>query len=303
MKLDDLQTFLMVARRGSFAAAATDLGVPKSTVSRRVARLEDDLGVTLVTRSRSATVTDEGRVIAERLGPALREIENVEQMVHDTGERPSGVLRVTIGSPEARSRHFLRLLLRYTEAYPDVRVEVNNTGRSIDLIEEGYDVAFRPGGPQGVGGPGLMRRVLGTAEAHFYASPAYLEAYPAPERFEDLGQADVIGHRTIFQHAAHLARHIPAAAVLADVEPRILIDDFHAILDLLRAGGGIGMAPSHYAAPFVRQGELVQVWPQPLMTTYVYLLWPETRHLSPRVRRFLDMAVEELAEDGRLLWE
>jgi DNA-binding transcriptional LysR family regulator len=291
MDLTDLQSFLRVAAGGSIAEAARALEVPRSTVSRRITRLEKDLGVTLLNRAgRSVSLTQPGELVASRCHQALNDLEEVEQLLADRSIEPRGTLRLTasvmFGTPPA----FGQLIARYRQLCPDVDVTVQLTSRSVDILEEGIDVAFRPGPPQGVGKPGLMRRNLTRQEMVLLASPTYLRDAPRIGRLEDLADHPFIAHK-IVRGAAMLARHWPAWHTIAGLPTAVVADEFELVFQVLIAGAGVGFGPAERAATFEAGGLLTRVLPDvDLGASAIFMLWPESRYLSPRVRRLLDLA-------------
>ncbi|MEN0068015.1 MAG: LysR family transcriptional regulator [Myxococcota bacterium] len=301
MRLTDLQTFLLVVRDGSMAEAARELGVPNSTVSRRVSRLEDDLGTALLERDgRSARVTDAGELIATRCGPALRQLEEVEQLL--AASEPRGVLKLCVAPSDAAAPVFSRFLLDYRAICPEVDVEVHMSERNVDLVEEGFDIAIRPGGPQ-VGSPGLMRRLLGKSRMGFFASPEFLARVPPPPSPDLLSGDAVIVQRSLMATSKGRGHSGRLWKALTGLPARCRIDDFTVIVRMAVQGGGIALMPSYVAQPHLESGTLRQLWPEVEMPRgYLHLLWPQSRHLALRVRRFIDLAVKVLAPDGELVW-
>lgn len=271
MNLNDLETFVLVAEGGTFSEAARRLGVPKSTVSRRVARLEEELGRALLVRSsRAFVLSDDGRALFERCAPALREITRVEQDLGDSEATPRGRLRVTTSIDFGPSAFLADLLTDYSRRHPGVEVELQVTNRLVDLLEEGIDIAFRTHGGPLASRDDLVARRLGTLGFRAYAHPdvALQESPP------------VVSHHRVLRDA--LGR-----------EPVLTANDYHPVAALLAAGAGIGLLPDFVAGPFVARGQLVEV-PRDLdhAPATVSLVWLRSRHLAPRVRAFIDLAVD-----------
>lgn len=282
---DDLATFQMVARHGSFAAAAKALAVPKSTVKRRIDRLEDALEVSLVVRSgRRASLTEAGGALAAHAETPLRALENISGALSKT--EPTGTLRVTTPPDLASSDWFLSLLSRYRALYPQVRVDIDLGTRFVDLNEENVDVAIRP--LTAATAPSLrMRRLRINAGGGLYASPAYLEKRGRPRRVEDLPSHDGIALGA-FIDRLELFRGEERTTSL----PRwsVVCTTLSFAASAAAAGLGISLLPDFVAKPFVDDGKLVRVLrPWSLRNeTQLGVVWAAHRIESPRLRAFLD---------------
>lgn len=298
MNLVDLDTFVRVADHGSLTGAARELGVPKSTVSRRVARLEDELGLALVHRTgRSISLTDRGEQLHIRSAPALRELAETERAILDLEKGPSGLLRITAPADLGTARAMVDLFVGYRRRYPAVRLEIYLSDRIVDLIGEGFDLALRPSGPRATwSGEGLMQRSLGYLEAGIFAAPSYLGERTPPSCPADLAHFDWVAH-----HAWVRSRELPLvhretrAQAKLPVDPVVLTNHIDQVLGIISAGGGVAAVPKFLARPLVERGDLVALleeWELPGGT--LAAVWPTTRHLSPRIRSFLDYAVETL---------
>ncbi len=281
MDLTDLETFVLAADAGSFRAAADRLGVPTSTVSRRVARLEDATGLPLFLRTgRRPTLTPEGRQVAERARPSLLELRALDRALLDS-DGPSGTLRITGPTDFCAARPFVALIASFQQRYPEVKLHLEFTARNIDLVQEGYDIAFRPHGATLKAAPGLMARRVGTLTAGLYARRG--EVDPSVGSVADLPPR-------VLLHSA-----------FADVWPHpeqiiITANTFDALLELAAQGAGIAVAPTFAGAA---RTDLERVLGEvPLGDTgKLSVLWPEARHLSPRIRAFLDHVTAFIRDD------
>ncbi|HYX91962.1 MAG TPA: LysR family transcriptional regulator, partial [Myxococcaceae bacterium] len=183
MRLEDMRLFAKVAEARGFTSAARLLGIPKQTLSRRISELEQELGVQLLQRTtRRLHLTDAGAAYASRCAEIVRMAEEANQVVTDTKQVPRGVLRVT-ADPVFGEAFVSALVVEYARQWPDVQLDVVLTRRRVDMVEEGFDVAFRVGR---VDEPGLTSTRLGPARVRYCASPAYLSRRGTPRRPEDL---------------------------------------------------------------------------------------------------------------------
>ncbi|MCE9670855.1 LysR substrate-binding domain-containing protein [Myxococcus stipitatus] len=288
--LDLVAVFVRVVESRSFRAAARVLGMSKSTVSLKVARLEDVLGARLLERTtRTLRLTDVGAAYYEQVQPALSSLDEAERRVLDSRARPSGRLRVAMLFEPGQ---FLlgSIVSEYMRRHPAVQVDVELTDRYVDLVQEGFDVALRPGP---LPDSSLVTRRLGTpGRLRLYASPAYLERRGRPRRPEDLSSHDCLVMST---------KHPPTTwdfvrdrkPLRVQVRERMRVNSFVVLRELAVAGHGITRLPESFARAAVRAGTLrgvLDAWcPDP---PEWHVLYPSTRNLSPRVRAFLEVLEE-----------
>ncbi|MEM6925523.1 MAG: LysR family transcriptional regulator [Myxococcota bacterium] len=284
MNLNDLHTFVLVAEAGTFAGAAARLGVPKSTVSRRVARLEAELGLPLLTRSaRSFVLSDDGRALYDRCAPALRDIGDVQRDLGDSDAAPRGTLRVSASIDFGTTDWFASLVADYGDRYPEVQVRLAITNRVVDLLEEGIDLALRTHLDPLPDRDDLVARRLGSLTIGMFANPAYLERAGRPDSLAALAD-----HRVVSHGRAYLGE--------GPQSPNLVADDYRPVAGLLAAGAGVGVLPDFVASPHLRRGSLVRVLPEwRVKPATVSLVWLRSRHLAPRVRAFINVAVEHAA--------
>jgi len=292
LNLIDLSTFCRVAAAGSLTRAAADLGVPKSTVSRRVARLEDELGLALLTRTgRSVALTDVGRRLYKRTEPSLREIRDVERELVDAFDEPAGTLRVTAPNDIGGTPWFVHMLTSYRARFPEVVIEVELSNRMVDLVAEGVDVGLRAGSAGS--SSTLVSRALLRIEGGLYASPSYLERRGVPREPTDLSHHACVTHSAISRNGRWTLLHEDGHQCEPVIGVVLSANDFNIVNQGIQDGAGIGFVPRFAAQPLLDSGELVRVLPQwRTPGGSLYLIWPASRHLAPRVRAFVDHAVE-----------
>lgn len=289
MDLDLLRVFEAVARSASFSAAARRLGMPKSSVSRAVARLEAELGVQLLFRTtRQVSPSAAGKALYDRVAPLLGSLQAALGEMPEREEQPSGVLRVT--APVDLGVLFLaEVMTRYTARYPAVSVDLHLTGRVVDLVAEGFDVALRAAAS--LKDSTLVVRKAAPIAAQLFASPLYLARRGAPRT-----EADLAGHEwVVFRSGSQKLRLAAPPPAAPPPRGRIVCDDLLFARDAVRAGGGIGLLPTFVAGPDVAAGTLVRVLPRyERHGANLYIVSPAARHVPRKVTAFRDLVLEVL---------
>ncbi|MBI3530466.1 MAG: LysR family transcriptional regulator [Betaproteobacteria bacterium] len=292
--LNDLYYFAKVVEKGSFAAAARTLDLPKSRLSRRVATLESALGVRLLQRTtRRLALTEVGKLYYQHAQNVMAEAEAAVEAVERVREVPSGSLRVSCAIPVAQT-DLARILPRFLAAYPQIRLDLIVTNRRIELIEEGVDIALRV-------------RTISDEEAHLVTRrfrPAHglivvhselLEAHGPIAEPEDLARIPVMG----FGSADRKLRWslVGANGEKRDVTltARLTTDDFNVLRNAALAGLGATLLPSAYCMEDVQAGRLTPLltkWSIPAAT--LQAVYVSRRGMVPAVRAFLDFLEENL---------
>ena len=287
MDLREVLVFTQVVRSGSFTAAARELGMQKSSVSRKVADLEAHLGVRLLQRTtRTLHLTDEGRVFFEHCMRAVSELEEAQRALGGMKSAPTGLLRVTA----PLSFGFLGPMLGpFLSDYPDVQLELICTDRVVDLVEEGFDVAIRAGR---LPDTSLIARRLGSLPRYLVASPAYLAEHPAPRRPDELTE-----HACLVFGAGPPVWKLVGRGAQVDVKvpARLVVNDFDLLRDATLAGVGIALLPEPVCIDAIRRRQLRRVLPEwSAAETPIHALYASTRHLSPKVKAFVDFLQERM---------
>lgn len=282
-KLEDMRIFARVAVAGSYTGAARLLGMPKQTVSRRMAELEAELGVPLIQRTtRRLRLTENGLAFAERCAEVVRLADEAVEYIKTTVASPRGNLRIT--ADRLFGDCFLGpLVARYAQRYPEVGLEVMLTPRVVDLVEEGFDVGFRVGQSEA---PGLVSVALGKAEICYCASPDYLLAFGEPTEPLQLRH-----HQCIIDNHDHWPfRGVGRVAVTG----RLRFNSFPMVRQAVTAGLGIGLFPAFACQTELASGQLVKLledWVPEVGS--VYLVFPSHRYQAARLRAFVELALEE----------
>ncbi|HLV67357.1 MAG TPA: LysR family transcriptional regulator [Polyangiaceae bacterium] len=287
MDLNEILVFTHVARTGSFTAAARELSMPKSTVSRKVAELERRLGARLLQRTtRRLSLTDVGRTYYLHASRVVAEIEEAELAVTRMQELPRGLLRV------AAPMNFGYLgpaLAAFLDRYPEVELEIVCGDRIVDLVEEGFDVAIRAGR---LADSTLVARSLGSFRSYVVAAPQFLEKHGAPGAPEELERLDCL----VFGAGADRATwrlQGKSETLHVNVRPRMVVNDFDFLVEAALGGVGIALLPVFRCVDAIRQKRLSRVLPDWCSTDIpVHAVYPSTRQLSPKVKAFLEHLVE-----------
>ncbi len=291
-RLTGLIAFARAASLGSYTAAARDLSVSPSAISKSVQRLEQHFDLKLFSRTtRSLTLTPEGRDLYERALRILREVEDIDQAAVASRAEPSGTLKVT-ASPPIGLNILAPAIPRFRERYPKLNIDLRLGDHLADIIEQGIDVAVRVGD---LVDSRLISKTLAPHRIAAFASPAYLARRGTPLQLSDLEQHDCVNFR---YQSSGLALRWPFSVdgQVTEVVPSagIVIDFSDAVAAVVAAGGGIGISPTYVAAPYVRRGELMPLFPEYAVDrSSITALWPESRRGSPNVKAFVGF-LEEL---------
>ncbi|WP_331371289.1 LysR family transcriptional regulator [Sinorhizobium chiapasense] len=289
LDLNDIVVFARVVEAGSFTAAARQLGMPKTTVSRRIAALEREVGVRLIQRTtRSLNMTDAGRLYYEESSQALRTIEEANLRLAEARAEPSGTIRIS--APVGFGGHFLtRAVVDFLAMYPKTKVELRLTDDNLNLVENGIDLAFRTGI---LADSTLIARKLGSTHRLLCASPDYVARSGVPD-----GPADLARHQCVIAGpsaaSAHWVLDGPHGQETVTVAGRFAANEMQAVVAAAIAGYGIAQVPQAIAEPLVAEGRLHRVLHD--YTTPaggLYVLYPSSRHLSPLIKAFIELAAE-----------
>lgn len=290
--LSGLRAFVKTADLGSLVAAGRALEISASAVGKALARLEAELGVRLLQRStRRIQLSDEGRLFLERCRRILDELDDAQAMLSQARAVPRGRLRVS--APVVGHHLLLPLLPDFAARHPEIELDILFTDRSVDLIEEGIDVAIRSGD---LPDSRLVSRPLGRFRLLLCASPAYLQRMGRPQQVRDLAH-----HATVrFRHPDSgklLDWPMLPAAADADFRLRTVLACNHmeAVLGATVRGLGIACMPDFLARDMLADGRLQPVLEHlPATGGQFKALWPSSRQLSPKVRVFVDHLGERL---------
>ncbi len=291
---NDLLLFARVVDEGSFSRAAERMGLPKSTVSRRIAILEASLGERLLLRTtRKLTVTDFGHSMLEHAHQVAAEVEAAASLAQHRQVEPSGRLRVSMPGDFANVV-LGPLLAEFITAHPAISLEIDLSPRRVDLIGENFDVAIRMGHlPDDAT---LAARRLAQFSAGLYAAPAYLARRELPAEPEALMEHDTL--RLLGRNGEPVPWVLIRDGARWDGIPpgRATINSPELLIRLARAGAGITIVADHFAEPYVRSGELIRVLPEwHLPPAPAWAVFPGRRLMPARTRVFLDALEAEFS--------
>lgn len=298
-RFEDLQAFVAVVEAGSFTAAAERLDAAKSAISRRVSSLEERLGVQLLQRTtRRQNLTDTGRSFYERSARILADLDEAEAAVHQEHGELRGHLHLAL--PLSFSIHHMRdPIAEFARRHPKVSFDLDLNDRRVDLVQEGADLALRIGH---LSDSSLIARRLFASRTVVCASPDYLDKVGAPETPHDLADHRCLVYGNLSDPTRWFARGKDGVEYRVRVNSVLTSTSGDLLARLAADGMGIVMQPTFIAGELIKRGDLV-----PLLTQYdwpespAYAVYPPTRHLSFRVRTFIDFLVEYFS--GTPYWD
>jgi DNA-binding transcriptional LysR family regulator len=291
LDLNLVSAFTRVVEMGSFTGAAAALGLPKSSVSRAVARLEESLGVRLLQRTtRKLGLTEAGeRYLAEVRGP-LAHLAEASSDISDLGKEPRGLVRISI-APELGDGLVSPLLADFVRRYPKIRIDLLVTNRRVNLIEESVDLALRAGK---LDDSSLVARKLAVSEFALFAAPSYLERRGQPRRLSDLTTHDCVLHRSALGILPWQLSG-PRGIERVTVSGPITADDIGSVRLLTISALGIALLPDMLVGADIQRGALVRVLPgYARRGEALHLVSAPLRHVPARVTLLRDFLMREI---------
>lgn len=292
MNLNDMLLFAKVAELQGISAAARALGLPKSSVSRRVSALEDALGAALLERTtRIVKLTEFGQVFLQHCIRVAEEAEDAQAAAHQLTSSPRGPLRV---SASAAIGHYLvgPHLGDFMAQYPEVEVQLVLNNRRVDLIAEGFDLAVRVGR---LDDSSLISRRLGGARAILCAAPSYISQHGTPKRPEDLQEQTLLAMSDSNNTTTWRLENTAGEARAINVRPRHCVNDFTVLRSMAEAGAGIAIAPAYIVRQSIAEHRMQQIlpdWRSPLID--YYLLYPSRRGLTRKAEAWIDFFTQRI---------
>jgi DNA-binding transcriptional LysR family regulator len=295
-QLSAMRAFIRVVETGNFTRAADTLAMPKATVTNLIQGLEAHLHTKLLNRTtRRVMVTTDGALYYERAAQIVSEISELDGSLTNSQGLPSGRLRVEMAGAFADSI-VVPALCDFYQKYPDIRIDLGVSDRTVDYLAENVDCALRAGTPAD---QSLIARRVSEVELITCAAPLYIERFGTPERPEDLEK----DHYSVSYFRAQNNRTLPFEFhkdnEKLEINPRYLVavNDSRTFVTAAITGLGIAQVPRFMVRDALNKGELVQVFPEwsrePLG---LYIVYPPNRHLSNKVRVFVDWLVKLLVD-------
>ena len=299
-QIQAMRIFVRVVEAGTFTRAADSLNLPKATVTKHVQALEERLRVKLLNRTtRRVTVTPDGAAYYDRTVRLLTDLDDIEASMTNARANPRGRLRIDVGTSVAQLL-IIPHLAEFHARYPDIQVDLGVSDRTVDLIGDNVDCVIRGGE---LSDQSLVARRIGNLEFITVAAPAYLERKGTPTHPLEIEEK----HASVIYFSPQSGRHYPLEFCRGDESIDITgpyqlsVNEANAYVTSIVAGLGIGQITSWQAQRHLASGTLVQLlpdWTQPLLP--VYVVYPPNRHLSAKVRAFVDWAAELFQREDHL---
>jgi len=299
-QIQAMRIFVRVVEAGTFTRAADSLNLPKATVTKHVQALEERLRVKLLNRTtRRVTVTPDGAAYYDRTVRLLTDLDDIEASMTNARANPRGRLRIDVGTSVAQLL-IIPHLAEFHARYPDIQVDLGVSDRTVDLIGDNVDCVIRGGE---LSDQSLVARRIGNLEFVTVAAPNYLERKGTPTHPLEIEEK----HASVIYFSPQSGRHYPLEFRRGDESVDITgpyqlsVNESNAYVTSIVAGLGIGQITSWQAQRHFASGALVQLlpdWTQPLLP--VYVVYPPNRHLSAKVRAFVDWAAELFQREDHL---
>jgi DNA-binding transcriptional LysR family regulator len=292
-RLTAIQAFAQVVESGSFAKAAERLGLSTTATSRHVAELETHLQTRLLNRTtRKVSLTESGRAYYERVVQLLADLDEAEQEAQRAAVVPRGVIKLTT-AVNFGVRHVAPAIAAFLARYPEVRFDVSLSDRIVDLVEEGLDLGIRIGGP---GPQNVVARKLGETRVVPCASPDYLARHGTPQVPEDLARHNCFTYEYVTPRNVWTFQDADGRERPVRVSGNLHSNNGDLLAEAAARGVGIVLEPAFIVGPEVRAGRLVPLLqdfaPAPLP---IYAVYSSRKHLSAKVRLFIDFLLEHFA--------
>ncbi|MDY7578421.1 LysR family transcriptional regulator [Herbaspirillum sp. RTI4] len=299
-RLQSMRVFDKVVEQGSFTRAAQLLDLSSAAVTRHVAELENHLGTRLLNRStRKLSLTETGQAYLERVRQILPEIDEAEAIASSQSKRPNGTLKLY--SQQGFGQYELsRLLPLYAQEFPDVTLDATLSDRTVDMVEEGFDIGIFTGLQKF--DASMIVRQLGITEVSLWASPDYITRHGAPETPQDLSN-----HVCLSFALAHLRHHWsikgPEGETEVEITNKVTANNGDLLNNCAAAGMGIVLRPSYTMSNAMESGRLTRLLPDHHISKIaVMMVYPSRRLLSATVRSFVDFMTRQFPQPESDPW-
>lgn len=282
---DSAAIFVAVIDEGSFTAAAEKLGNSKAHISRQVSLLEKRLGIQLITRStRRLVITETGRAYYERCKDIINQLTEVESSIIDQNEKPTGTLKITVAGAFGEL-YIAPCAADFMKLYPDLHIDINFNNRLVDIVSEGYDIAIRAGVMKD---SSLVSRKIARRRLIVCASRDYLDRAGKPQKITELRSHNcLVGTLSSWRFREEQNKHVDLK-----IDGNWHSNNGYALLAAARKGLGLVQLPEFYVFDDINSGRLIPVLEKfEPSDTGVWALYPSSKHLSPKIRLFIDHLV------------
>jgi DNA-binding transcriptional LysR family regulator len=292
---DGMVIFVHIVKSGSFTLAADISGHSTSYISKEINKLEARLGIRLLHRTtRSLSLTQEGELYFQLCQQIIEDAEQAENAIIGNQGEPQG--RIKISCPISYGLSNLSpILSQFTEKHPKIQLELDLNDRKVDLISDGFDVVIRA--TEHLEDSSLISRRITQSEALVLASPSYLAKHGVPQHPSELAQHKIINYSNLKQPNIWLFNDHNGSAIQVHVESHVLTNSSTLEIALGVAGQGIFRVPRFALKDELKTGVLVELfsdWPK--TSIGIYMVYPSRKHMSAKVRSFIDFVVEELGD-------
>ncbi|MCK5002936.1 MAG: LysR family transcriptional regulator [Gammaproteobacteria bacterium] len=296
MNIDDWLIFAQIVKIGGLSAASRQLGMPKSTLSRRLAKLEEDFGARLlIRRGRTFELTDSGRLFYQEARDLSQHVNNAQERLNESSQREDGTVLMT--APKASGGQFLSIWLSaFIQQHPHIRVELDLNDYMLNLVEKGYDLALRVGP---MADSALVARKLGQSHRILVASKDYIKQHGKPESPTELNQHRCIGFSEQRSGRELWLLNNDKQSQRINFNPVLRSNDMATTHRTCLSGTGIALIPTFVCRASIESGNLQQVLPQwhgP--TAEFYLVYPEKELMPRRVRLLVDFLVDQAQKNN-----
>lgn len=293
-QLEDMRVFVRVVEAGGIGLAAEQLGIAKSAVSRKLADLETRLGVTLINRTtRTSNITEAGSKYYERALRVIDDVDELNTMTSDPDLSLKGTLRLAAPLSFGLS-HLAPVLDLFAKEHPELTLNIDFSDRQIDLIEGGYDLAFRIGD---LADSSLKARKIFPVNIMFCASPAYLEKHGTPKMADDL-QDHLMLRYTLNEGNTIKCMDDKGQETIIPIRSKIRANNGDFLNQMAVSGHGILVSPTFISWQALAMGELVPILQNyHLPPSYAYAVYPKTRYLPHRARLLIDCLAERFGDN------
>ncbi len=297
-KLLSMQVFVKVVEQGSFARAAERLEISTSAASRHVSELEAVLDTRLLHRTtRRLALTESGQAYFERCVQLLADIDETEKLVASATANPTGTIKLTC-SITFGVRHLAPAIGAFQAKYPAVRFDCSLSDRFVDLVDEGLDLGIRIGN---LGSTNLVARKIGETRLSVCAAPSYLKLHGTPQHPEELTKHNCFTYEYVAAKNLWRFKEKSGGDIHVNVSGSMHANNGEMLSAIAAEGVGIVIEPDFIVGPLIESGRLV-----PILQDFepprsgIYAVYPSRRHLSGKVRAFVDFLVDRFATHGTL---